>query len=146
MTSISWKDEYLINIPSVDHEHQQLIALINEVLAQLRLTQGGPNALDCLGELHANIAAHFALEEKVMADHHYDEFASHKADHERLLDDIHDLMEELDEAKNLDLDNFSERLSNWFNRTAAPGNSAFRRLFGGLSCRFLFGIKICTSN
>ena len=114
MTSISWKDEYRINIPSVDHEHQQLIALINEVIAQLRLTQVGPNAVDCLGELHASIAAHFALEEKVMADHHYDEFAAHKADHERLLDDICDLMDELDEAQNLDLDDFSERLSNWF--------------------------------
>ena len=114
MASISWKDEYRVNIASVDHEHQQLIALINEILTLLQQTPDGAQAADCLGELHASIAAHFALEEKVMKDHRYDEFASHKADHERLLDDIHDLSDEVHAEQALDLERFSDRLSNWF--------------------------------
>ena len=91
MASISWKDEYRINIPSVDHEHQQLIAQINEIFEQLRQDHRAPQVADSLGELHASIAAHFALEEKVMADHHYDQFAEHKADHEELLDELRDI-------------------------------------------------------
>jgi len=50
--------------------------------------------MDFLGELYARIAAHFALKEKIMRDNGYDEYHDHKADHERLLDDIRDLMDD----------------------------------------------------
>jgi len=114
MTAIHWSDEYRIGIPAVDHEHRMLIALINEILDQAQYRRHGPELADCLGELHASIAAHFALEEKVMADRSYADYAAHKADHEQLLDDIHDLMDEVEAPENLDLKVFSEHLSEWF--------------------------------
>jgi hemerythrin len=114
MASISWKDEYRIGIPAVDHEHRELIAQINEILAQAQQPELGAEVVDCLGELHASISAHFALEENVMRERNYDGYTDHKADHERLLDDIHDLTDEADDPLGLDLEGFSERLSQWF--------------------------------
>ena len=114
MTGIVWKDEFIIGIPEVDHEHRQLIASINDILEQLRQHHRGPQVADCLGELHGDVAAHFALEENVMATRNYDHYAVHKADHERLLDDIRDLMDELEDSEGLDLDAFSVRISDWF--------------------------------
>ena len=114
MAPILWKDEYRIGIPAVDHEHQELISQINDILEQVRQLDSGPQVADCLGELHGSISAHFALEEREMMDRNYDEYPQHKADHERLLDTIHDLMDEAEDSQRLDLDGFSERLSAWF--------------------------------
>jgi hemerythrin len=114
MTALEWRDEFFIGIPEVDHEHQELIASINDILEQLGQHQHGPQTADCLGELYGDIAAHFALEESVMVARNYDEYAAHKADHEHLLDDIRDLMDELEDSADLDLDAFSARVSDWF--------------------------------
>ena len=114
MTFISWKDEYRIGIAAVDHEHKALIEQLNEIFEHLGQAYNGSQTTDNLGELHGSIAAHFALEESIMADHNYAELSAHKADHERLLDDIRDLMDEFEGPEKLDLDHFAERLSNWF--------------------------------
>ncbi len=114
MPFITWSDNFLIGLPAVDHEHRELIARINEILTQAGQHRGGTLLADCLGELHGAIAGHFALEEQIMQEHGYTEFHMHKADHEQLLDDIHDLMAEVDDPERLDMDGFSVRLTNWF--------------------------------
>ena len=57
-----------------------------------RVQAGDASAAEAfLAALHDRIAAHFALEERVMRDRGYREYREHKADHERLLDEIRDL-------------------------------------------------------
>ncbi len=114
MPAIECSDDFLIGIPAVDHEHRELIAQINDILDRVRQPHAGPELADDLGELHAGIAAHFALEEKAMLDRNYDGYSDHKADHERLLDQIHDFMDEVSTPQSTDLEGFSERLSGWF--------------------------------
>ena len=46
----------------------------------------------------------------------YDESAGHKADHERLLDDLRDIMDAQAEGSQLDDEAFSARLGAWFGR------------------------------
>ena len=70
--------------------------------------------VDFLGELYARVGAHFALEEKIMRDHQYDEYRDHKNDHERLLDDIRDLMDDDEGGACVDVAAFGERLDGWF--------------------------------
>ena len=93
MTLIEWRDEFDIGIPSVDHEHRTLIDLINELHRNLSGTAPKETVLDFFGDIHAKISAHFALEEQVMREMSYDQHDDHKADHERLLDDIRDIMD-----------------------------------------------------
>ncbi|MGI9419092.1 MAG: bacteriohemerythrin, partial [Geminicoccaceae bacterium] len=95
MALIEWKDAYNTGVAEVDHEHQDLIQLINDLHAELA---GGHQATvgDFLAEVFAKIAAHFALEETVMRKHGYDEYAAHKAEHEQLLDEIRDIMDDYD--------------------------------------------------
>ena len=69
---------------------------------------------DFLGELYTRITAHFALEEKIMRDNDYDEYQDHKADHERLLDDIRDLMDDYEDGVYVDVERFGIRLDEWF--------------------------------
>jgi len=114
MTLLEWRDEYRIGIAEVDHEHQGLIGLINDVHAALEADRSSARIEEFLGEIYARISAHFALEEKDMRARRYPEFSQHKADHERLLDDIRDIMDEHSESGVLDDQAFLNRLAAWF--------------------------------
>lgn len=114
MTLLEWRDDFNIGIEEVDHEHRELIGLINALHAELGGNRSGERVEAFLGEILASVSAHFALEEKVMRARHYDELAGHKADHEQLLDELRDLMDEQAGGEALDETAFSARLAEWF--------------------------------
>jgi hemerythrin-like metal-binding protein len=114
MSLIEWRDDFRIGIAEVDHEHRELIELINELYSGLGSERTDDRVERCLGEIYARISAHFALEEKVMADRGYGDFQPHKADHERLLDSILDIMDEHAAQGVLDDAGFGTRLAEWF--------------------------------
>jgi len=94
MDLIEWRKEFETGVPDVDHEHKELVDLINTLHAEIEGGAGQERVHDFLGEVFAKIAAHFALEESIMRKHSYDEYEAHKAEHERLLDDLRDIMDE----------------------------------------------------
>ena len=115
MALIEWKDEYSVGVPEVDYEHRKLIDLINELHENLIRKDSHETVTDFLGEIYAKISAHFALEEKFMRDIRYDQYDDHKADHERLLDEIRDIMDDQERGAYVDYESvLSERLSAWF--------------------------------
>ncbi len=114
MTLIEWKQQYALGIPEVDHEHRELVELINELHTELQRSGASAPVGEFLGELYAQISAHFALEEKIMVERRYDEYRDHKDDHERLLDGIRDLMDAHDDGNYVDLEIFSSDLEQWF--------------------------------
>jgi len=93
MALIEWRPEYETGVAEVDHEHRVLVGLINALHGELAANSSKAVVRSFLGEVFAKISAHFALEETVMRKHRYDEYAAHKADHEKLLDDIRDIMD-----------------------------------------------------
>ncbi|RMD70576.1 MAG: hemerythrin-like metal-binding protein [Gammaproteobacteria bacterium] len=108
---LQWKDAFSVGIPEVDQEHQALIALINDLYREMR---GGGDVEGFLGELYAKIAAHFALEEKIMQALGYDRYREHKEDHERLLDELRDMMDSYGEGHQLDDEALAHSLDAWF--------------------------------
>ena len=60
---IEWKDKYRTGVPEVDHEHQELVAIINS-LHEGSKVDGDVEGF--FGDLLAAISAHFALEERAM--------------------------------------------------------------------------------
>ena len=114
MNLIEWRDEFQLGIPSVDHEHRELIKLINKLYASYLKTDSRLTVLDFLGELYARIASHFALEEKIMKEQGYDQYEIHKSDHEKLLDDICDIMDDVEQDEKFEDGVFGELLELWF--------------------------------
>src|SRR6516164_1918912 len=68
------------------------------------------------GDLFKAISAHFALEERIMRERGCDQLMQHKNDHERLLDEIRDIMEDYEVTDLLDEQLLSQRLDAWFSR------------------------------
>jgi hemerythrin len=114
MTLLTWKPEYSVGIESVDSEHREMIELINAVYDAIEDKKNPESIEHFLGEVHATISAHFALEERVMRNANYDEFEAHKEDHEELLDEIRDLMDRFFDAPEQGLQLLQENLSDWF--------------------------------
>jgi hemerythrin len=114
MTLLTWKPEYAVGIESVDFEHQEMIELINTIYNAIEDKKDLASIEHFLGEVHATISAHFALEERVMRNANYDEFEAHKEDHEELLDQIRDLMDELFDVPENGLQQLQANLSDWF--------------------------------
>ena len=115
MTLIKWDDTMKVGVPSVDHEHKALIGEINTLGEMVKSDKTGDIIKALLGEIHTQIEAHFALEEKIMLERAYGGFHAHKEDHDRLLDDIRDIMVEAETSDQTDVrTRLGERLTIWF--------------------------------
>ena len=114
MSLIEWKPEFSVGNAAVDHEHRELIQLINDVHAAIGSGAQRDQLAAGLGEIYAQIAAHFALEEKMMRDAGYAHFGPHKADHESLLDQLAAIIDSVEMGEELDDRDLSSRLNRWF--------------------------------
>jgi hemerythrin len=90
MTLLQWKDEYSVCIDPVDRKRRELIDLINRVHDELDRTAADSPA--SVAGLLGSISAHRALEKKIVQDQVSCDLPSLKADHERLIDELCDLI------------------------------------------------------
>ncbi len=131
MTLIQWRKEFETGVAEIDHEHQELIDLINGLHAQLGTDASRETVSNFLGEVFAKISAHFALEETVMRKHGYDEYAEHKADHEKLLDDLRDIMDDFDNDEFVDYKAaLADAVRDWFVNHFKTKDARLHRLLG----------------
>lgn len=130
MPLITWKPEFAVGVESVDFEHEQMVKLINEIYDEMKTRRDADSIEQFLGDVHFAISAHFALEEKLMREAEYAEYEAHKEDHEELLEQIRDLMDQfvLDPDKGFVL--LHDRLSDWFEHHFATFDA---RLHGKLN-------------
>jgi hemerythrin len=130
MTLLEWKPEYSVGNFSVDFEHQQMISHINELGEQL----GGLVSIEtietALGQIHADISAHFALEERLMREAGYGEYEDHKEDHEELLDQIVGLMDNFAWNPDTGREMLRKKLSGWFGHHFATFDARLHRKLG----------------
>lgn len=97
MALIEWREEFNTGVSEVDHEHKEIVDLINELHEAMGEDASQDEIGRFLGEVFSKISSHFALEETVMRKHNYDEYDDHKSDHEKLLDDLRDIMDDAEE-------------------------------------------------
>ncbi|MEJ1161739.1 bacteriohemerythrin [Prosthecomicrobium sp. N25] len=113
---VPWNDRYATGIDEVDFEHRELVELVNRIHDTYVESNGGAPAIAALfGDLNRAIAAHFALEEHHMRAAGYRALPAHKADHERLLDDLRDMMDAHEAAgTRVDAAELGRALDAWF--------------------------------
>ena len=119
MTRIEWSTEFETGHAAVDYEHRQMIELISRFLEALESGKANeekaeedPDAM--MGEILVRISSHFALEELEMKRAKYGEYEAHKADHERLLDEFRDIMEDSPEERQAAAKTLSYNVEQWF--------------------------------
>jgi hemerythrin-like metal-binding protein len=116
MALIEWRDEFSLGVPDIDHEHRELIELVRGVFDNIESNAPREETEALMGELYAAISGHFALEEDVMRRTGYAEYREHKADHERLLDVLLELIDAVASGDAVDEQGFGDRVNDWFAR------------------------------
>ena len=114
MSLIEWKEAFSVGVPSVDLEHRELIEMINDLHGLMGKGASQDKVIAALGEIYAQISAHFALEEKFMRDTGYSAYPNHKNDHESLLDELRDIMDRVEDDGRYDEARLSSELEHWF--------------------------------
>ena len=114
MSLIQWKDAFSVGVPSIDHEHQELIESINALIEVARQGASFDSVSGALGEIYTQISAHFALEERIMRNARYDAYPEHKEDHEDLLEELRSIMDQVDYDGSYDETHLAVELERWF--------------------------------
>ena len=130
MGLLHWEKRYSVGVEAVDHEHRELVDLINRLYEEARSKGSKVAVLGFFGDLFKSISAHFALEERIMRERAYDRLLQHKDDHERLLDEIRDIMEDYEVTDLLDEQLLSQRLDAWFSRHFETHDARLHHAFG----------------
>lgn len=116
MAQIEWTQEFSVGNAAVDQEHELLIAQINKLYEELNLPMDSSTIESMLADIQTDISAHFALEELLMQEANYAEYEDHKRDHERLLDQIQDMIFHFTEDPDSGRELLTNRLSDWFSQ------------------------------
>jgi hemerythrin len=116
MTLLSWNDEYSVGIEAIDCEHKELIDRINGLHQAFDAADARKAVPAFFGDLLVAISAHFALEEMFMRDRAYDGLGPHKEEHERLLDELREMMDTFEWSEEVDTLELARRLDPWFTR------------------------------
>ena len=133
MALMQWRTEYEIGIAEIDHEHRTLVETINALHRSLSDSPSKDAVGAVLGDIHALISAHFALEEKVMRERRYDRYADHKAAHEGLLDELRDIMDAVEDDGYPDYERrLSAELNRWFSEHARTMDARFHKFVQGV--------------
>lgn len=114
MTLLKWTKAFSVGIEEVDSDHKELVEMINGLHDVMQVGADYVQVVALLGEIYSQIAAHFAHEEMIMRNAGYALYEEHKEDHETLLDDLREIMDEVDADGSFDAVALSADLNRWF--------------------------------
>lgn len=79
-----WRNEFSVQIGSVDAQHKMLFGLANELYTAMTAGRSKASLARILDRLVQYTKVHFAHEERLMQLHGYPAFQAHKAEHDAL--------------------------------------------------------------
>lgn len=94
-----WREAYSVHIPQIDAQHQQLIRIINELHEAMRDANGNAVLAKILDDLVRYAQSHFAFEEAMLEERGYSALTAHRAEHQRLTQQVVDLQQKFRSGK-----------------------------------------------
>ncbi|MCX7173089.1 MAG: bacteriohemerythrin [Proteobacteria bacterium] len=85
---MEWNDRYKLGHVRIDGDHMKLVALVNQLTEAMLKRKGQQVCGKVLDELVNYFNTHFAMEEQLMATHHYAKTIEHKAEHAKFVEEI----------------------------------------------------------
>jgi len=90
---IQWKPEYDIGIESIDKQHRKLVGMINNLQTAVDYSTGQEFERGALDDLVDYTRTHFKYEEGLMEQNGYPDFEAHRAEHERMIARVEEVLE-----------------------------------------------------
>lgn len=96
MALIAWSNMLSTGVSEQDNQHKKLIDLINQLNDAMLAGHAADVQGKVLSELVNYTVSHFGYEEKLMAQHGYEDTPAHKAEHAKFVQTAGDLKKKFD--------------------------------------------------
>jgi hemerythrin len=113
MALLKWSQDYSVRVPSIDTQHQELFAMINELHQAMTTGKGSLLVPEIVKRLAAYTQWHFADEEAKMKLAKYPDFAGHKTEHEKLSGEVAKLVKDMSNGSQVVTMQLMEFLRDW---------------------------------
>ncbi len=110
---VEWKDEYSVGLDSIDLQHKKLLSLINQLQTAVDYSTGQEFEREALDELVNYTKTHFAFEEGLMKDNGYPDYEPHKAQHEKMVKHVEEVLSEYEKDRDTAMSNAVNFLKDW---------------------------------
>ncbi len=129
MPFISWDESMSVGVAEFDNHHQKLVALVNKLFDAMKAGKAKEVLGDILKELMEYTKYHFEAEERLMREYAYPGFVTHRAEHEKLVQEVSTLYQKFqagDIFLSLDTMNF---LKEWLAKHILQSDMAYKPFF-----------------
>jgi hemerythrin len=99
MSTFAWNESYSVHVHQFDAQHKKLFEIINELADAMRIGKGDGVIRDVVNQLAVYTRTHFLQEEVAMRQTGYPDFASHQAQHNKLMTEVEKYKKELNEGR-----------------------------------------------
>ncbi len=96
--AIDWTEDLSVGVSEIDEQHKELFRKVNSLLEACKLGKGKAEVGGVLGFLDDYVKLHFSSEEKLMREHDYPDFLSHRSQHISFIADVDTLKREFEEG------------------------------------------------
>jgi hemerythrin-like metal-binding protein len=129
MSLTSLKDGFRTGIECLDYEHRNLVEVMEALSDSFDGAGSTSEVSNLFATFYAQASAHFALEESIMREKKYALYDAHKTDHERMLDQVRQMMEAYEDGQCAEC-GMSMRvcLEGWFASHVADADAGLRVL------------------
>ena len=110
---VAWKPEYSVGINSIDQQHKKLVNLINQLQTAVDYSTGEDFEREALKELVDYTKTHFSYEEGLMEQNGYPDFAPHKAQHEKMIKRVEEVIAEYEQNHDMAMQDALDFLRDW---------------------------------
>lgn len=104
MTIAVWSSRFATGIPSIDAQHQDLFAAVNDLGESFAAGRAHDQVKDCLRFLMNYTEEHFRDEEQLMRGMDYPGLSSHREEHTQLTENLNQLQARLEMGKTITMD------------------------------------------
>ena len=115
MALMTWTDNYATGVASIDTQHKTLINMINDLQDAMLAGKGNDAIGKILDGLETYTVTHFAHEEKLFATYGYPEAAPHKAEHDKLTQQVAEFQAQFKAGKSRLTSSILNFLRDWLN-------------------------------
>jgi hemerythrin len=113
---VTWDDSLSVGIKDIDDDHKKLLGLINNLQNAVYYPTGERFERQALDELVDYTKYHFEREEQLMLKHDYADFAEHKLQHEKMIEEVVRYMEAYEKNAESTLEELTQFLKQWLIR------------------------------
>ena len=101
---IDWSAQYEVGVKLIDHDHQKLVGLLNQVVSAANFNMGESYVQSVIGDLIDYTKYHFEREEGLMKESNYPDLEAHLDQHRQMIEQVETFAKKINERPNCEED------------------------------------------